>query len=103
MPGSRQGPVQTTIIKGKYDAAFGESFYFPIDPAQSRRAPELILAVLDWDRLGANDRIGSVSIVLGEGTDPRRNYLRAGQHIEYHVLSPGGSRVVGHDKQVRGS
>jgi hypothetical protein len=98
--GSRQGKVQTTVKKSKYDADFGEEFFFALDSDRSRRAPELNLTVLDWDRVGNNELIGSVNIVLGEGSDDRRNYVAPKQQKEYSVLSPAGASVKGHDSKV---
>ena len=101
--GSSHATAKTTIKKGVYDATFGEDFYFSLDTDKSRRvagAQELILTVMDWDRVGQNDHIGSVRIVLGDGHVAGTNYLRGGQQMEYPVLSPSGARVVGNDKQV---
>ncbi len=83
--GSSQKPLATTTKRNTYNASFGEEFYVPLDQHHHTRGggslAELTLKVMDWDRVGSNDHIGDVRIALGEGSDPRRNYLRPGQQV----------------------
>ena len=74
------------VKKNTLDAVFGEDFYVPLPaaPPDGASAPELVLSVMDWDRLGRNELVGSARVVLarpGPGADRAKNYLSEGQQV----------------------
>ena len=114
-PGAPTGrpPLQTSVKMGTYNAVFGEHFSLPVDPpasAASGHEAELVLSVMDWDRLGRNELVGTVRISLGGPGGPGgpgglggpgRERLSAGYQCVYKLVDGKGAVVRGHDKQVR--
>ena len=85
---------QTATLKNRFDAEFSESITFSGVETGPRAKGQLVVRVMDWDRFGKNEEVGSAVMNCAELT--RYGGLKTRQKVE---LLKGSVAVVGHDRK----